>query len=86
MSGENQHWVPKFLIKNFADADGRVFSLDRVHRIARSCGTSPIWRLRPRGEYQRVHQAVGTRGFSGRPCRTPRGDTPKHSPRGAGLR
>jgi Protein of unknown function (DUF4238) len=28
MPGENQHWVPKFLIKNFADADGRVFSLD----------------------------------------------------------
>jgi Protein of unknown function (DUF4238) len=28
MSGENQHWVPKFLIKNFADADARVFSLD----------------------------------------------------------
>ena len=25
---ENQHWVPKFLIKNFADADGRVFCLN----------------------------------------------------------
>lgn len=25
---ENQHWVPKFLIKNFIDADGRVFRLD----------------------------------------------------------
>jgi|SRR5882672_4486864 len=25
---ENQHWVPKFLIKNFADRDGRVFCLD----------------------------------------------------------
>lgn len=25
---ENQHWVPKFLIKNFADRDGRVFRLD----------------------------------------------------------
>jgi hypothetical protein len=28
MSDENQHWVPKFLIKNFADHDGRVFCLD----------------------------------------------------------
>jgi hypothetical protein len=28
MSDENQHWVPKFLIKNFADRDGRVFCLD----------------------------------------------------------
>lgn len=28
MSDDNQHWVPKFLIKNFADRDGRVFSLD----------------------------------------------------------
>jgi hypothetical protein len=28
MSGENQHWVPKFLIKYFADEDGRVFCLD----------------------------------------------------------
>jgi hypothetical protein len=28
MSNENQHWVPKFLIKNFADADGRVFCLN----------------------------------------------------------
>jgi hypothetical protein len=28
MSDENQHWVPKFLIKNFADSDGRVFCLD----------------------------------------------------------
>jgi len=28
MSDENQHWVPKFLIKNFADGDGRVFCLD----------------------------------------------------------
>lgn len=25
---ENQHWVPKFLIKQFADADGRVFRFD----------------------------------------------------------
>jgi hypothetical protein len=25
---ENQHWVPKFLVKNFADKDGRVFCLD----------------------------------------------------------
>ncbi len=25
---ENQHWVPKFLIKHFADRDGRVFRLD----------------------------------------------------------
>jgi hypothetical protein len=28
MSDENQHWVPKFLIKNFAAGDGRVFCLD----------------------------------------------------------
>jgi hypothetical protein len=28
MSDENQHWVPKFLIKNFSDGDGRVFRLD----------------------------------------------------------
>jgi len=28
MTNKNQHWVPKFLIKNFADADGRVFCLD----------------------------------------------------------
>jgi len=25
---ENQHWVPKFLIKNFADVGGRVFCLN----------------------------------------------------------
>jgi len=28
MSDENQHWVPRFLIKYFADADGRVYCLD----------------------------------------------------------
>jgi hypothetical protein len=28
MFDENQHWVPKFLIKYFADRDGRVFCLD----------------------------------------------------------
>ncbi|MDQ0475260.1 DUF4238 domain-containing protein [Labrys wisconsinensis] len=28
MSPENQHWVSKFLVKNFADKDGRVFRLD----------------------------------------------------------
>lgn len=28
MAGENQHWVSKFLIKKFRDADGRVFFLD----------------------------------------------------------
>ena len=28
MSNENQHWVPKFLIKAFADTDGCVFSLN----------------------------------------------------------
>ncbi len=28
MTDENQHWVPRFLIKNFADLDGRVFFLD----------------------------------------------------------
>jgi hypothetical protein len=30
MSDENQHWVPKLLLKKFADTDGRVFRLD-VH-------------------------------------------------------
>jgi hypothetical protein len=25
---ENQHWVPKFLIRNFVDTDGRVYCLD----------------------------------------------------------
>lgn len=28
MSHENQHWVPKFLIKSFSDTDGRVFCLN----------------------------------------------------------
>ena len=28
MSQDNQHWVPKFLIKNFVDLDGRVFRLN----------------------------------------------------------
>jgi hypothetical protein len=28
MSKENQHWVPKFLLKNFSDADGRLFCLN----------------------------------------------------------
>ncbi len=28
MSDENQHWVPKLLLKNFADSDGRVYFLD----------------------------------------------------------
>jgi hypothetical protein len=28
MSDENQHWVPKFLIKQFADVDGRVYRLN----------------------------------------------------------
>ncbi len=28
MSDENQHWVSKFLVKNFADEDGRVYSMD----------------------------------------------------------
>ena len=28
MSQDNQHWVPKFLIKNFVDVDGRVFRLN----------------------------------------------------------
>ncbi len=27
-ANENQHWVPKFLIRSFADVDGRVFCLD----------------------------------------------------------
>ena len=33
---ENQHWLPKFLIKNFADSDGKVYRLniadDRVSK------------------------------------------------------
>jgi hypothetical protein len=28
MANENQHWVPKFLIKNFADVGGRVCCLN----------------------------------------------------------
>jgi Protein of unknown function (DUF4238) len=40
MSNANQHWVPKFLIKNFAAADGRVFCL--------SIGTDEITRRPPR--------------------------------------
>lgn len=28
MMGENQHWVPRLLLKRFADADGRVYRLD----------------------------------------------------------
>ncbi len=43
MSDQNQHWVPKFLIKNFADHDGRVFCLevhtDRVTVNRRWIGT-----------------------------------------------
>jgi hypothetical protein len=36
MSDENQHWVPKFLIRNFADSDGRVFCLDiNTDRVAK---------------------------------------------------
>jgi len=33
MSDENQHWVPKLLLKKFADTDGRVFRLD-IHSNA----------------------------------------------------
>src|SRR5690242_955941 len=28
MADENQHWVPQFLIRQFADEDGRVFRFD----------------------------------------------------------
>src|SRR6266446_6822418 len=28
MSNENQHWVPRFLIRHFCDEDGRVYRLD----------------------------------------------------------
>lgn len=28
MANENHHWVPKLLLKKFADSDGRVFRLD----------------------------------------------------------
>jgi hypothetical protein len=30
MAVENQHWVPKLLLKRFADADGRVYRLDKL--------------------------------------------------------
>ena len=36
MSDENQHWVPKFLIKYFADKDGRVFCFDiNTHEVTK---------------------------------------------------
>jgi Protein of unknown function (DUF4238) len=28
MPNQNQHWIPKFLVKNFTDADGRVYCLN----------------------------------------------------------
>jgi hypothetical protein len=28
MTNENQHWIPKFLVKNFTDADGRVYCMN----------------------------------------------------------
>jgi Protein of unknown function (DUF4238) len=28
MPSENQHWIPKFLVKNFTDADGRVYYMN----------------------------------------------------------
>ena len=28
MPNENQHWIPKFLVKNFTDIDGRVYCLN----------------------------------------------------------
>jgi Protein of unknown function (DUF4238) len=28
MPNENQHWIPKFLVKNFIDTDGRVYCLN----------------------------------------------------------
>ena len=35
---QNQHWVPKFLLKNFVDADGKVFRLnvvdDRITKLS----------------------------------------------------
>jgi hypothetical protein len=49
MSDENQHWVPKFLVKNFADRDGRVFCLD-IH-------TDQITKPAPR-------QAASEKGFN----------------------
>jgi hypothetical protein len=49
MSHENQHWVPKFLIKNFADDDGRVFCLD-IH-------TDRVTKPAPR-------QAASEKGFN----------------------
>jgi Protein of unknown function (DUF4238) len=49
MSDENQHWVPKFLVKNFADRDGRVFCLD-IH-------TDQITKPPPR-------QAASEKGFN----------------------
>jgi Protein of unknown function (DUF4238) len=49
MSDENQHWVPKFLVKKFADRDGRVFCLD-IH-------TDQITKPPPR-------QAASQKGFN----------------------
>ena len=49
MSDENQHWVPKFLVKNFSDRDGRVFCLD-IH-------TDRITKPAPR-------QAASEKGFN----------------------
>jgi hypothetical protein len=49
MSDENQHWVPKFLVKYFADRDGRVFCFD-IH-------TDQITKPPPR-------QAASEKGFN----------------------
>jgi hypothetical protein len=51
MSNENQHWVPQFLIRNFTDADGRVFCLDIL--------TEEIRKLPPK----RVASGIGFNEF-----------------------
>jgi len=51
MSNENQHWVPKFLVKSFAAVDGRVFCLN-IH-------TDEITKLPPR----RAASSVGFNEF-----------------------
>lgn len=56
MAGENHHWVPKFLIKNFIDTDGRVFRLN--------IATNEVGKIAPKkaassaGFYDFVYQGV----------------------------
>ena len=47
MPNENQHWIPKFLVKNFTDIDGRVYCLNIQNDIRDQTATK-VCRL-PRG-------------------------------------